>query len=215
MLYWAKERNEEKSPLLTHFTMHFNNVSQWTKARILERGVDMRGRVKIVLHFVAIMKALRETFNNFNSYLAILSAVESSPISRLDWPDRVVKSLEEPRALIDNKGSFKNYREAFATAKPPCIPYIGLYLQDLTFIEMQPKTLEDGVSINFTKRWKQFKSVDHIRFAQTKQYTFDPNPDILSLFANFENCATDEELWALSNEIKPSARAQRAQQQST
>jgi Rap guanine nucleotide exchange factor 1 len=127
----------------------------------------------------------------------------------------VVKSLEEPRALIDNKGSFKNYREAFATAKPPCIPYIGLYLQDLTFIEMQPKTLEDGVSINFTKRWKQFKSVDHIRFAQTKQYTFDPNPDILSLFANFENCATDEELWALSNEIKPSARAQRAQQQST
>ena len=44
----------------------------------------------------------------------------------------------------------------------------GLYLQDLTFIEMQPKLLEDGVSVNFTKRWKQFKSVDHIRFAQTK-----------------------------------------------
>ena len=116
----------------------------------------MRVRVKIVLHFVGIMKvrianvlnhnththrdchkhthfptlppplpqALRESFNNFNSYLAILSAIESSPISRLDWPDRVIKSLEEPRALIDNKGSFKNYREAFARAKPPCIPYM-------------------------------------------------------------------------------------------
>ena len=69
-------------------------------------------------------QALRESFNNFNSYLAILSAIESSPISRLDWPDRVIKSLEEPRALIDNKGSFKNYREAFARAKPPCIPYM-------------------------------------------------------------------------------------------
>ena len=44
----------------------------------------------------------------------------------------------------------------------------GLYLQDLTFIEMQPSYLEDKSSINFTKRWKQFKSVDHIRFAQTK-----------------------------------------------
>ena len=44
----------------------------------------------------------------------------------------------------------------------------GLYLQDLTFIEMQPSYLEDKTSINFTKRWKQFKSVDHIRFAQTK-----------------------------------------------
>ena len=32
-----------------------------TKARILERGVDMRGRVKIVLHFVAIMKVQSST----------------------------------------------------------------------------------------------------------------------------------------------------------
>jgi len=29
MLYWAAEQNEEKSPELTRFTMHFNNVSQW------------------------------------------------------------------------------------------------------------------------------------------------------------------------------------------
>ena len=47
--------------------------------------------------------------------------------------------------------------------------FSGLYLQDLTFIEMQPSMLEqDETAINFTKRWKQFKSVDHIRFAQTK-----------------------------------------------
>ena len=111
----------------------------------------MKTRVRVVLHFVGIMKvhvfpsltasrvyclsyerstfslslqSLRENFQNFNSYLAILSAIESSPVSRLDWPERVVKSLEEPRALIDNKGSFKNYREAFARAKPPCIPYM-------------------------------------------------------------------------------------------
>lgn len=30
MLYWAKEQNEEKSPMLTQFTLHFNNVSQWS-----------------------------------------------------------------------------------------------------------------------------------------------------------------------------------------
>ena len=29
MFYWAKEQSEEKSPRLTQFTMHFNNVSQW------------------------------------------------------------------------------------------------------------------------------------------------------------------------------------------
>ena len=92
----------------------------------------------------------------------------------------------------------------------------GLYLQDLTFIEMQPSKLDsDDTKINFTKRWKQFKSVDHIRFAQTKyacvsralitvmefnklinfvcrQYTYTPDPEILSLFWNFETDVTDE-----------------------
>eukprot|EP00731_Ephydatia_muelleri_P024317 Em0016g588a len=203
MLYWAKEQNEEKSPHLTEFTMHFNKVSQWTKTRLLDKTIDSRVRVKLMMQFIAIMRSLREAYNNFNSYLAILSAIESSAISRLEWPEKVIKGLEEPRTLIDNRGSFKNYREAFAQAKPPCIPYIGLYLQDLTFIEMQPSLLEDKTSINFTKKWKQFKSVDHIRFSQTKQYTFHPDPEVLSMFGNFEQTLTDEELWQVSNEIKP------------
>ena len=46
------------------------------------------------LHLVQFwpnVQCLREHYNNFNSYLAILSAIESSPVSRLDWPDRVIK----------------------------------------------------------------------------------------------------------------------------
>ena len=56
MLYWAKEQNEEKSPHLTAFTMHFNKVSQWTKTKLLDKTLDMRGRVKLILHFVSTMK---------------------------------------------------------------------------------------------------------------------------------------------------------------
>ena len=29
MLFWAKDHNEEQCPQLTHFTTHFNSVSQW------------------------------------------------------------------------------------------------------------------------------------------------------------------------------------------
>ncbi len=56
MLYFAKDQNEEKSPMLTQFTMHFNNVSQWTKVILLKRGVDMKARSKLIMHFIAIMK---------------------------------------------------------------------------------------------------------------------------------------------------------------
>ena len=56
MLYFAKDQNEEKSPMLTQFTMHFNNVSQWTKVVLLKKGTDMKARSKLMMHFIAIMK---------------------------------------------------------------------------------------------------------------------------------------------------------------
>jgi Rap guanine nucleotide exchange factor 1 len=123
MLYWAKEHNEEKCPRLTLFTMHFNNVSQWVKSRLLDKDVDWKKREKLMNYFISVMKSLRE-HGNFNAYLAILSAIESASVSRLDWSERIIKSLEEPRALIDCRGSFKNYRQAFSQTKPPCIPYM-------------------------------------------------------------------------------------------
>ncbi len=79
--------------------------------------------VLLITHTYSL-QSLRDSFNNFNSYLAVLSAIESASVTRLDWSDKILKALEEPRQLIDNRGSFKNYREAFSQAKPPCIPYM-------------------------------------------------------------------------------------------
>ena len=46
-------------------------------------------------------------------------------------------------------------RLALGEASPPCIPYIGLVLQDLTFVQIGNPDLLDG-KINFAKRWQQF-----------------------------------------------------------
>lgn len=83
VLLWAKEQNEEKSPNLTQFTEHFNNMSYWVRSIIMlqEKAQD---RERLLLKFIKIMKHLRK-LNNFNSYLAILSALDSAPIRRLEW----------------------------------------------------------------------------------------------------------------------------------
>ena len=81
VLVWAQEQNEEKSPNLTLFTEHFNKMSYWARSRILEQ-TEARDRERYVIKFIKIMKHLRR-LNNFNSYLAILSAVDSGPIQRL------------------------------------------------------------------------------------------------------------------------------------
>lgn len=47
------------------------------------------------LCFLCSTQCLRE-FNNFNSFLCILSAIESAAVSRLDWSDKVNKVSDHP-----------------------------------------------------------------------------------------------------------------------
>lgn len=125
VLLWAQEQNEERSPNLTTFTEHFNNMSYWARSRILEQE-DSRDRERYVMKFIKIMKHLRK-MNNFNSYLALLSALDSAPIRRLEWQRTITDGLKEYCALIDSSSSFRAYRQALSDSTPPCIPYMYVY----------------------------------------------------------------------------------------
>lgn len=141
VLIWVKEQNEERSPNLTEFTEHFNKMSYWyafknkylftyiiyyiifrARSRILEQN-EAKDRERYVIKFIKIMKSLRK-MNNFNSYLALLSALDSAPIRRLEWQKHITEGLKEYCALIDSSSSFRAYRQALSETNPPCIPYM-------------------------------------------------------------------------------------------
>uniref|UniRef100_A0A8C2NZR0 CRK SH3-binding GNRP n=1 Tax=Capra hircus TaxID=9925 RepID=A0A8C2NZR0_CAPHI len=153
----------EKSPNLTQFTEHFNNMSYWVRSIIMlqEKAQD---RERLLLKFIKIMKHLRK-LNNFNSYLAILSALDSAPIRRLEWQKQTSEGLAEYCTLIDSSSSFRAYRAALSEVEPPCIPYLGLILQDLTFVHLGNPDYIDG-KVNFSKRWQQFNILDSMRCFQ-------------------------------------------------
>ncbi|GFQ75997.1 rap guanine nucleotide exchange factor 1 [Trichonephila clavata] len=161
VLLWAKEQKEELSPNLTTFTEHFNKMSYWARSRILEQE-EAKDRERYVVKFIKVMKYLRK-LNNFNSYLAILSALDSAPIRRLEWQRNITEGLKEYCALIDSSSSFRAYRQALAETSPPCIPYIGLILQDLTFVHIGNSDMLTEDSVNFSKRWQQFNILDNMR----------------------------------------------------
>uniref|UniRef100_H0W605 CRK SH3-binding GNRP n=1 Tax=Cavia porcellus TaxID=10141 RepID=H0W605_CAVPO len=200
VLLWAKEQNEEKSPNLTQFTEHFNNMSYWVRSIIMlqEKAQD---RERLLLKFIKIMKHLRK-LNNFNSYLAILSALDSAPIRRLEWQKQTSEGLAEYCTLIDSSSSFRAYRAALSEVEPPCIPYLGLILQDLTFVHLGNPDYVDG-KVNFSKRWQQFNILDSMRCFQQAHYDIRRNDDIISFFNDFSDHLAEEALWELSLKIKP------------
>lgn len=200
VLLWAKEQNEEKSPNLTQFTEHFNNMSYWVRSIIMlqEKAQD---RERLLLKFIKVMKHLRK-LNNFNSYLAILSALDSAPIRRLEWQKQTSEGLAEYCTLIDSSSSFRAYRAALSEVEPPCIPYLGLILQDLTFVHLgNPDHIEGKV--NFSKRWQQFNILDSMRCFQQRHYDLKRNEEIISFFNDFSDHLAEEALWELSLKIKP------------
>ncbi|XP_015593863.1 guanine nucleotide-releasing factor 2 isoform X2 [Cephus cinctus] len=204
VLIWAQEQNEERSPNLTRFTEHFNKMSYWARSRILEHRLEneAKDREKYVVKFIKIMKHLRK-INNFNSYLALLSALDSAPIRRLEWQKHITEGLKEYCALIDSSSSFRAYRQALAETQPPCIPYIGLVLQDLTFVHIGNNDLLMDGTINFSKRWQQFNIVENMKRFKKGTYSFKKHERIITFFNNFSDFLCEEAMWQISESIKP------------
>ncbi|XP_044007017.1 guanine nucleotide-releasing factor 2 isoform X2 [Aphidius gifuensis] len=204
VLIWAQEQNEERSPNLTRFTEHFNKMSYWARSRILEHRMEneAKEREKYVVKFIKIMKHLRK-INNFNSYLALLSALDSAPIRRLEWQKHITEGLKEYCALIDSSSSFRAYRQALAETQSPCIPYIGLVLQDLTFVHIGNSDLLPDGTINFSKRWQQFNIVENMKRFKKGTYSFKKHERIITFFNNFSDFLCEEAMWQISESIKP------------
>ncbi|XP_055712987.1 guanine nucleotide-releasing factor 2 isoform X3 [Phlebotomus papatasi] len=201
VLIWAQEQCEERSPNLTRFTEHFNKMSYWARSQILKQE-DAKERERYVIKFIKIMKHLRK-IKNFNSYLALLSALDSALIRRLEWQKTITDSLKDYCALIDPSSSFRAYRLALAETTPPCIPYIGLVLQDLTFVHIGNQDyLTEGI-INFSKRWQQYNIVVNMKRFKKSSYPFKKKEHIIGFFDNFENYLDEDAMWQISENIKP------------
>ena len=74
---------------------------------------------------------------------------------------------------MSREQNFKNFRAYLHNVDPPCIPYLGVYLTDLTFIEDgNPDNLPDGL-VNFVKRQKVSQVIAEIQQYQNTPYCLE------------------------------------------
>ncbi|XP_061658244.1 ras-specific guanine nucleotide-releasing factor 2 isoform X3 [Syngnathoides biaculeatus] len=151
---WMKVDKTEKTPYIMKTSQHFNNMSNLVASQILTQA-DGGARAGAIEKWLAVADICR-CLNNFNGVLEITSALNRSAVYRLKktW----AKVCKQTKALMDrlqravsSEGRFKNLRETLKNCNPPCVPYLGMYLTDLAFIEEGSPNFTEGGLVNFSK----------------------------------------------------------------
>uniref|UniRef100_A0A8B9H0E9 Ras protein-specific guanine nucleotide-releasing factor 2a n=1 Tax=Astyanax mexicanus TaxID=7994 RepID=A0A8B9H0E9_ASTMX len=176
---WMKMDKTERTPYIMKTSQHFNDMSNLVASQIMSH-TDVGSRASSIEKWVAVADICR-CLNNYNGVLEITSALNRSAIYRLKktW----AKISKQTKALMDklqktvsSEGRFKNLRETLKNCNPPSVPYLGMYLTDLAFIEEgTPNFTEEGL-VNFSKMRMISHIIREIRQFQQTPYRIEHQP---------------------------------------
>lgn len=128
---------------------------------------------------------------NYDSLMAIICSLNSSTILRLKRTWEIVSSktkttLESLKSVVDCSRNYAALRQRLQTTIPPCLPFVGTYLTDLTFVDVGNQTTRqlqgegtgDGLSvINFDKHIKTARIISELQRFQIP-YRFTEIPEL-------------------------------------
>ncbi|KAJ1516483.1 hypothetical protein HMI54_009274 [Coelomomyces lativittatus] len=221
---WSSDRGvseteaRARAPNLRRMIEMSNRVTSWVADTILAEE-DPRRRCLLVKQFIAIANQCKQ-LHNFNTLFSILSALHSAPIHRLSrtWDMVSPKSLcvmNELTSIIDPHKNFNIYRDLLHALTPPCIPFLGRYLSDLTFLEDgQPNVLKPMAKeqhlllINFGKRFKIAEIIREVQQFQIVPFHLKPVPEIQSFLMEMIDRTSGEtsQLYEVSLHLEPRER---------
>lgn len=153
---------------------------------------DAKKRALVIKHWTKVaMRCL--DLNNYESLMAIMCSLNSSVVQRLrrtwEYVSKKTRArLDELNAIVDISRNHASLRRRLETPAAPCLPFLGIYLTDLTFADAgNPKCRElPGVTsdtgepvtvINFDKHLRMAKIVAHVQKYQVP-YKLQPIPEL-------------------------------------
>ncbi|KAL6070206.1 Ral guanine nucleotide dissociation stimulator [Balamuthia mandrillaris] len=206
-LAWSKKDKQEKAPNVLFFIESFNRISKWVVSQILAEEA-LKQRAKVLEHFIQILLHCKE-LQNYNAMMEINAGLHSSSVGRLKqtWkllPTKLRVSYEESFSDM-MQSNYKKLRDMLLSSPPPCIPYIGVFLTDLTFIEDGNKDMLTSHPhlINFEKRQMQSRVIEQIKLYQKKAYALQPVDRLQTFIRTLSSELSDEAAYQRSLQLEP------------
>ena len=137
---------------------------------------DPHKRAKLIKQWVKIANKCLE-LDNYDSLMAIICSLNSSTILRLKRTWDIVSaktkaSLENLKSIVEVSRNYAVLRQRLQNLVPPCLPFVGTYLTDLTFVDVGNQTTrhlagdgnEEGKPvINFDKHMKTARIIGELQ----------------------------------------------------
>ncbi|KZT34584.1 ras GEF [Sistotremastrum suecicum HHB10207 ss-3] len=161
-------------------------ITGWVTECILSE-FDLKKRVTLLKFFVKLAHRCM-TLNNFSTPRAILAAIESSAVVRLEksfapLPQKQRQQLEGLRKLAEYTRNCAEYRHRLRNTTGSAVPFLGLYLSDVTFCrEGNPShraspVAPDRMLINFNKYHKLARIIQDMQRFQ-RPFTLKEIPEV-------------------------------------
>ena len=151
---------------------------------------DPKKRAIVIKQWVKIANKFLE-LANYDSLFAVICSLESSTILRLrrTWElvsTKTKATLEHLKSVVDISKNYAVLRQRLQNHVPPCLPFVGTYLTDLTFVDIGNQTTRqlpgEGSDrsksvINFDKHMKTAKIISELQRFQIP-YRFTEIPEL-------------------------------------
>jgi hypothetical protein len=139
---------------------------------------DAKKRAVVIKQWSKVAKCCLD-LSNYDSLMAIMCSLNSSVVQRLKRTWELVSKntkarLDELNQVVDFSRNHASLRSRLEKPVAPCLPFLGIYLTDLTFVDAgNPKTREiPGATsesgepitvINFDKHMRMAKIIGHVQ----------------------------------------------------
>lgn len=121
--------------------------------------------------------------------------------------ERQWKTISTFASYENNYKSYRNYmRELFSSSTTQNVmPFLGLYLKDLTFIEDGNANFSDSGAVNFFKMRMVASVISDIQRAQKSSFNFTKKLDVLSFLSYGLLIHDEDQIWKLSTQCEASS----------